>query len=188
MVDANKINSWPGKLLAFIQHLLTEGTLALILSNVVEVWGLLAQIRERLGFHGMYEILSYDSTLEIQDDNGEEASLVRHEIIRFLQDNVVAIHDHAWGDGDLFAEYYCQPGIPVDFYEDGSKHNVLISLRETKNRGDILDLWVHRVIRGGFRQADEWLETEIDHLTKHLKLSILFPKNRPCGRAGGAYP
>ena len=92
-------------------------------------------------------------------------------------------HSQAFGDGDLFAEYHCQPGIPVDFYEDGSKHNVLISLRETKNRGDVIDLWIERVIIGGLKANDEWLETEIDHRMKCLKLSIIFPRDRRCQRA-----
>ena len=82
----------------------------------------------------------------------------------------LAIHDHGWGDGELFAEYRCQPGVPVDFYEDGSKNNVLISLRETKNRGDVLELWIERVIRNGLLQKQEWFETEIDQLMRTSRL------------------
>ncbi len=85
-------------------------------------------LRDQFRYHGMYEILDYEATLEILDLKGKKAVLTRREVIRFLQDNVVAIHDHAWGDGELFAEYRCQPGAPVDSYEDGSKWNVLISL------------------------------------------------------------
>ena len=173
----------PRNRLLSIPQLSTISKLALTLGSVLDVWELVGQLRDRISYHGMYEILEYDATLEIMDPRGEVARLVRHEVIRFLQDNVVAIHDHAWGDGDLFAEYHCQPGIPVDFYEDGSKHNVLISLRETKNRGDVIDLWIERVIRRGLREKEEWLETEIDHRLKRLKLSIIFPRDRRCRRA-----
>jgi hypothetical protein len=96
---------------------------------------------------------------------------------------VVAIHDHAWGDGEIFARYQCQPGLPVDWYEDGSKHNVLISLRETKNRGDMIELWIERVIHDGLLEEHEWLETEVDHIMQHLRLSVVFPRGRPCRRA-----
>ncbi len=164
-------------------NLVTEGTLALFLGNVLEVWDLVSQVRDRVGYHSMYDILAYDAMLELHSPDGEEASITRHQVIRFLQNNVVAIHDHAWGDGELFAEYHCQPGMPVDFYEDGAKHNVLISLREAKNRGDVMELWIQRVIRGGFREAPWWLETEIDHLTKNMKLSVIFPKDRLCQQA-----
>lgn len=182
MTQTQRQVDWRDRLLS-IPRFFSKGELAQALSIILDAWDVVSQVHDRLGYHGMYEILEYDATLEITDPTGEEANLTRHEVIRFLQDNVVAIHDHAWGDGDLFAEYHCQPGIPVDFYDDGSKHNILISLRETKNRGDVIDLWIERVIKGGLLGKDEWLETEIDHRVKYLKLSIIFPRRRRCQRA-----
>ena len=154
-----------------------------LLIKLLEAWDALSRLSDKIQYHGMYEILDYDAILEIKDAKGQGAVLTRREVIRFLQNNVVAIHDHAWGDGEVFAEYNCQPGIPVDFYEDGSKYNILISLRETKNRGDVIELWVEREIEGGLLENLEWLETEIDHWMEHLKLSIIFPEDRPCTRA-----
>jgi hypothetical protein len=173
---------WWDKLLSTL-HFFLEGRFVLVLRNAFDGWELVGQLRDKIGYHGMYEVLEYDATLEIMDAKGEAASLTRHEVIRLLQDNVVALHDHAWGDGELFEEYQCQPGVPVDFYKDGSKYNILISLRETKNRGDVIDLWIERVIKGGYLEQDEWLETEVDHWTEHLKLSVIFPQERPCQRA-----
>jgi hypothetical protein len=40
----------------------------------------------------------------------------RQEEVRFLQGNVVAFADYAWGDGQIFADYRCSPGVPVDRY------------------------------------------------------------------------
>ena len=71
------------------------------------------RLRDKVGYHGMYEILDYDATLEIKDPVGKKAVLTRRQMVRFLQDNVVGIHDHAWGDGRLFAEFCCQPGVPA---------------------------------------------------------------------------
>ena len=144
-------STWQVRLLA-IFRVFGGGELVLVLRNILESWALLEQLRDRIGYHGMYEILNYDSTLTIKDPAGKHARLARHERIKLLQDNVVAIHDHAWGDGDLFAEYQCRPGTPVDFYQDGSKWNVLISLRETKNRGDELDFRVEREIKDGLTE------------------------------------
>ena len=171
-----------GWLQSILQRL-SQQDLHQALERILEIWNVLGQLRTRFRYHGLYEILEYDATLEILDSKGKKAILTRREVIRFLQDNVVAIHDHAWGDGRLFAEYRCQPGVPVDFYENGSKYNVLISLRETENRGDVLELWIERVIRNGLLQKQEWFETEIDHLTRSLKLAIIFPKGRPCRKA-----
>ncbi len=176
---AEPLRNW---MKAFLNLLLSREVLP-ALAKVVTACEKARRAWKRSLYHGMYEILSYESTLEIVDSRGDTAVLRRRAVIRFLQDNVVAIHDHAWGDGQIFADYSCQPGTPVDFYKDGSKFNVLISLRETKNRDDIMEFWVERTIRQGLLQQIEWLETEIDHWTKDLRLSIIFPKERPCRRA-----
>ena len=176
---SNTARTWVGALL----RLITTNDLSPVLAKVLSTGQKLVVAWQKSQYHGMYEILDYESTLEIVDHKGDTAILRRREVIRFLQDNVVAIHDHAWGDGQIFADYQCQPGVPVDFYKDGSKFNVLISLRETKNRGDVMEFWVERTIKQGLLQQTEWLETEIDHWTKDLRLSIIFPKERPCRRA-----
>ena len=49
------------------------------------------------------------------------------------------------------------PESQMDLRKDGSKYNVLISLRETKNRGDEMELWIQRVIRDGLTQYQEWV-------------------------------
>lgn len=154
-----------------------------VLEKLLDTWKVFSRLWDRIHYHGMYEILDYDATLELVDPKGETAIFIRRQVVRFLQNNVVAIHDYAWGDGELFAKYRCRPGVPVDFYEDGSKYHVLISLRETKNRGDVTEFWIERVVKGGFMGKHDWLETEIDHWVRHLKLSIIFPRKRPCRRA-----
>ncbi len=126
-----------------------------ILTKLLDARDVLNRLRDKVRHHGMYEILDYDATLEIRDAKGKKAILTRREVIRFLQDNVVAVHDHAWGDGELFAKYQCQPGVPVDFYEDGSKWNVLISLRETRDRGDVVELWIERMTKDGLLEKQE---------------------------------
>jgi hypothetical protein len=131
----------------------------------------------------MYEILEYDSTLELVDPKGETAIFKRRERVKFLQDNVIAFQDRAWGDGEIFADYKCSPGTEVDRYQEGDRWNVLISLRETKSAGDIEDFYIERTVRAGFTEDEEWRQTEIRHRTRRLKLSIIFPGKRRCRRA-----
>jgi hypothetical protein len=182
MPDTPQETGWLGRLIAIVRAV-SEGGLVLLLKNLIDAWDLWSQLRDRIGYHGMYEILDYRSTLDLSDPTGEEVHISRRQVIRFLQDNIVAIHDHAWGDGKLFAKYECSPGIPVDFYQDGAKWNVLVSLRETKNRGEVMEFSAKRTVTGGFLQENEWWETEVDHLTSRLAISIIFPKVRPCLRA-----
>ena len=75
---------------------------------------------------GMYEILDYDSVLELLDPQGETAVFKRRQKVKFLQDNVIAFQDHVWGDGEIFAEYKVSPGLEVDRYQDGDRWNVLM--------------------------------------------------------------
>lgn len=143
-------------------------------------------IKQHLGRElqeGMYEIVDYDSTLELKDRRGRVATLERQQRVRFLQDNIIAYQDQAWGDGELFAAYKCSPGVPVDRYRDGFKWKVLISLRETKQRGEVTEFHLRRKIRNGFTKPNEWLQTELSHRTRHLRIRIIFPRGRPCQRA-----
>ena len=135
------------------------------------------------GGQGIYDVLEHHTILELKDTKGEVAVVKRRQKVRFLQDHVAAITDHAWGEGEIFAEYDCSPGVPADFYQDGSRHTVLISLREIKSRGDILKLVIRRKIVGGFRKPDESWETAIYHRIRHLSVSIVFPKERGCRKA-----
>ena len=105
-------------------------TLLTLYHDLSSAWAQRAP-RER----GMYEILTYDSTLELVDTKGQTAHVKRHQKVKFLQDNIIAFQDHAWGDGDIFADYAVSPGIEVDRYQDGDRFNVLISLRDQKPRG-----------------------------------------------------
>jgi hypothetical protein len=45
--------------------------------------------------------------------------------------------------------------VPLDQYQDGFRYNILISLRETKNRGDVVD-FIERTVTGGFTKPNEW--------------------------------
>jgi hypothetical protein len=84
----------------------------------------------------MYEALEYRSTLELKDRGGKRATFRKRERVRYLQDNVIAYQDQAWGDGEILVNYRCTPGTPVDRSRSGYKTCVLISRRGVKNRGD----------------------------------------------------
>ncbi len=133
--------------------------------------------------HGMYEILDYDSTLEILDAKGEKAIFHKRQKVKFLQDNILAFQDYAWGEGEIFEQYTCSPGRVVDCYQEGDRWNILISLRATKGRGDTEDFYIQRTVKHGFTKTEEWRQVEIRHDTRWLRLAVIFPKNRHCRKA-----
>jgi hypothetical protein len=143
----------------------------------------LHQVITQRAHEGMYEILDYDATLELVDPTGETAIFKRHQRVKFLQDNVIAFQDYAWGEGEIFAAYHCAPGQVVDRYQEGDQWNVLISLRETKSAGDVETFYTKRTITGGFTQAEEWWQIQLRHRTQRCQVAIMFPQQRRCQRA-----
>ena len=128
---------------------------------------------------GMYEVLDYALTLELLDTKGKRATLTKRERVRYLQDHIIAFQDQTWGEGDILKDYRCSPGVMVDQYHLGAKTQVLISLRESKQRGDIDDFLIERTIHNGFLQPDEYLEIAIDHRMKRVSAEIILPAKRP---------
>lgn len=128
---------------------------------------------------GLYEVLEYESVLDLKDAKGRLALLSKSQQVRFLQNNIIAYQDQAWGDGDIFADYKCSPGKAVDRYREGHRYHILISLRQAKQRGDIEVFNISRKLRNGFAKSVEEWQTEINHPTKNLSVSVIFPRSRP---------
>ena len=146
---------------------------------LAEVWKLIRHLWQGLADEGIYEVLEYESTLELRDDKGKIASFQKRELVRYRQNNIIAYQDHAWGDGEILLNYRCAPGIVVDQYRPGQKTFLLISLREPKRRNQVDEFNIEWEMRNGFVRSAELWETEIRHRTKQIKISIIFPKSRP---------
>ena len=159
---------------------LFESVLKVFLGHPTTILDFLFDILQRIPYlrtlPGMYQVLEYHSELELLDKNGKRAVYRKRLKVRFLQD-VIAFYDKAWGDGDIFADYKCSPGVKVDQFRDGYRYNILISLRETKHRGDEATFNIERHITNGFTGTDETLQTDIDHRTRKLSMSVIFPKS-----------
>jgi hypothetical protein len=131
------------------------------------------------GYQAVYEVLRYQATLELLDPQGQVAVLHRDQTLRFLQNGVVGLYHQVWGEGDLFADYAVTPGVVGDRFRLGARHITLISLRQIKNRGDVVRLRIRRKILGGWTRGEEWLETQVNHRTRALQVTVRFPAARP---------
>lgn len=149
------------------------------LDVIAELWRLGRKIWEDATNVGMYEVLHHEATLEIHDPKGKKATLTKHQKVRYLQNNIVAYQDLATGDGDVLQNYRCSPGIAVDQYKPAEITYILISLRETKQKGDVDNFHISWEARDTFNKAQEWWATRVNHRTKSLKLQIIFPNERP---------
>jgi hypothetical protein len=128
---------------------------------------------------GTYEILDYETTLEL-NQSGATTHFFKRQKVRFLQDNILSFQDYLWGDGEIFANYQCSPGIVVDKYRVGDRWHILISLRESKSKGDVEEFLIQARFDDSYRLHKEWQQIELRHHTKRLKTNIIFPKKRHC--------
>ena len=149
------------------------------LEILVDLWRTGRKLLHGVTARGMYEVIDYESTLELKDRDGRRATFKKRENVRYLQDNVIAYHDQAWGDGRILVGYRCTPGTAVDRYRSGYKTYILISRREVKNRGDVDEFNVRWGIREGFLRRTEQWETHVTHPTKRLTIKVIFPRSRP---------
>ncbi|MBN1536896.1 MAG: hypothetical protein JW908_09210 [Anaerolineales bacterium] len=149
------------------------------LELLADMWQIGQETIKSLLNNGIYEVLDYESTLEIHNQDGTKATFIKRKKIRYLQNNIIAYQDYAWGDGEILLNYRTNRGKPVDRYRSGYKTYILLSLREVKNRGDTDEFNIQWNIRRGFLTNDGYWSTDISHPTRHIKINVIFPKSRP---------
>lgn len=148
------------------------------LDVIAQAWMLMRKLSRGLADEGMYEVLEYESCLELKDGKGYGAKFTKREKVRYRQNNIIAYQDHAWGDGEILQDYQCTPGKVVDQYRPGHKTFLLISLRDVKRRGDVDEFHMSWGLQKGFVRTHELWETEVRHRTRRIKVQLLFPKSR----------
>ena len=167
---------------SLFRNILSSGGLSW-LTSLVDLIKRISLFIEEYRLQGIYDVLDQQRTVEIQDPKGHIVTVSTTQRVRFRQNHVIAITEYAWGEGDLFDDYRCSPGVPVDTYSEGSRQVMLISLRQHKNAGDELCLRSQRRILEGFTRPEEYWESDVYHRTKQIELRIILPKGRPCQRA-----
>jgi len=144
-----------------------------------QMWKIGRKLLRGLANEGIYEVLDYKCTLELLDAEGKNAVVQKREKVRYLQDNIIAYQDQAWGDGEILLDYHCSPGVPTDQYKIDPKTYVLISLRGVRNKGDEDNFNIDWKIKNGFLENARFWGTSIHHKTKKVTVQIIFPKDRP---------
>lgn len=138
------------------------------------LWAFGSKVLRGFSSEGMYEVLDYETTLEIHDPKGKRATLSKRMLVRYLQDNIIAFQDTYWAHGRVNG-YQISPGDPVDEYKSGYLTYVLISLRTVKNKGSFDEFNIRWSILDGFKKPDGFWQTEVLNRMKQMKVSLLFP-------------
>jgi hypothetical protein len=146
---------------------------------LTEAWKYSRKLLNGMTSEGIYEVLDYEMFLELHDVKGINATYRKHEEVKYLQNNVIAYHDQAWGDGKILQVFSCSPGRAVDRYRLGHKTLTLISLRQVRNRGDRDALKIRWKMKNTFiRNVEEWT-TSVSHRTRKMGINVIFPAKRP---------
>jgi hypothetical protein len=135
------------------------------------------------GLTSPYEILDYDATLTLHDQQGRRATFQRTQHIRFLQDGVAGLLDHAWGQGVLVTNYQHSAGQLEESFKDQGRRHLVVELPRATRRGEQLRFTVRRDVLEAFRGATGVVETTIDHPIQQLRRTVIFPSSRPVRQA-----
>ncbi len=146
---------------------------------LTEAWKYGQKVLRGMVSEGIYEVEEYEMHLELHDPKGKLATYHKKQRVKYLQNNVIAYHDQAWGDGETLLNYRCSPGKAVDRYRSGYKTLILISLQQVRHRGDRDDLNIEWEMKNSFTTSIEEWTTSVSHRTKRLILKTTFPAERP---------
>ncbi len=128
----------------------------------------------------IYEVLDYEATLELTDQEGRDAIFVKKERVRFLQDGISTFEEYGWGNGIPFSAHEVHPGSFARRQLVGPRLRSTVKLPHAYRKGEELTVSVERAIKNGFISPSEcWLEAELYHPTHRLSLKIILPPERP---------
>ena len=135
-------------------------------------------LRQRAYFDGPYRVLRSHCIWDLHEPGGDSATVTKNLEVEFNYE-AIALSDHAWGDGDQFANYVCEYGTPLEpRVRDGRTEYVLISLPAPKKRGEKTKLVSHRTVIGSFAGHTEWVEYELKQRSQSSIIEVRFPSDR----------
>lgn len=123
-----------------------------------------------------YEIIEQDHEWDLARPDGSLAIHRKKLRLRYLN-QAMSVVDFAWGDGNLFEEYSCDPGRVVDRFTADGQLWVLISLGGLRQPGQEETLTFQRAISDGFLGMSEWIEADLLE-AKRVSLKVVFPQGR----------
>ena len=155
-------------------------TLTKLMFSTAEAASRLMALLSRLsvGRTVAYENLRLDLVLDIQDPQGQVAVLGKRQRI-LCRGRDVVVRDLVWGEGRTLARYDLRGAKRLGMKSEGSRKAVMLAPFAQAGAGKHLIVASRRVIKSGFREADEYFDTIVERPTRRMVLRVLFPKGRP---------
>lgn len=140
---------------------------------------LVAKVTHRGQSRTSYENLDLYIALELCDVEGKRAIVRRTQRVRFLTEETGVVRDVVWGEGDALAGYHVSGAEQLSVRREGSKKVVLLGLPTNPGKGEEMTFKTERIVKGGFKHDEAYLEASVERPTRRLALSVVFPRNRP---------
>jgi hypothetical protein len=68
---------------------------------LVTILKIRGNIKKQIPAKGLYEVMEYESALEILCEQGKKARFSKLKKVKYLQDSVITYPVFAWGDGEI---------------------------------------------------------------------------------------
>lgn len=158
---------------------------AVVVGALLLAVGIFAAATAYTAGEGLYTYVEADDEWDIQDDGGQLAINTKRRKIKYLQDEVFAIRDYAWGTGTIGpAKVKAGPGRAVRDYTRDNRHHTIILLDGIRKRGNEDEFTIVREFKGSFVDpATESVQLDVLHTTDVVRSKIVFPAGRPPTRA-----
>jgi len=128
------------------------------------------------GFYN-YETVAYSSHLVI-GQGGRVTRFIRHQRIKFLEDDVAVVFDRVWGEGVIFAGYDTGSAKIVDAILARKGYVVVLKLPRNFRKGETYELNTERTIIGAFADRDAYWELAMAAPAKIVNLEVQAPTGR----------
>ncbi len=141
----------------------------------------------RSGLTTQFVIQDLTKRVEIDDDKGEEARMIRNQIIKVTNDiavpKLLICQIFVEGDVEDLKVTSTTPGVAGVVNKRGGLTEVYAQLPAAVKKGQILDIEITYKMRNTFKQAEEFLGHEVTQDTASAALEVRFPAKRVCRSA-----
>ena len=124
-----------------------------------------------------YKLLRTENTWDLCDPQGNKVIGTKKRKVRFLQDEVLAMHDHYESPGRISAFESLAPRQydQVDDFVVGGKQYFLISLRRFWRRNEETEIEFRRTLEGSFTNPRESVSVTVEEEVDELVMTVIWP-------------
>lgn len=154
---------------------------AVVLGALILAFGIAAAGAVIAAGEGLYEYTHAEDVWDIEDRDAHTVTLTKTRTVKYLQNEVFAIRDFAWGTGAVSGAQVIEgPGDAVhDYTRDEQEHTIILLDGIRGRRSDPDHFKFRRVFADSFPDRTESVVAEVVNATGRIAVTVRFPPDRP---------